>query len=129
MISIMNLQFTELLEKSYMLWRTKKRQGERKSETAFVEWLGFPPNTYWTWKTKSPPKDDESIGRLAGKFKELDKALVSELYEALDIDDPWEIETKGLIERFKDDETFYKAANKLYDIAAQIDERLRKKKK
>lgn len=124
----MTLQFSEILEKGYMLWRAKKRQGERKSETAFVEWLGFPPNTYWTWKTKNPPKDDESIGRLAMKLKELDKSLVAELYESLGIDDPWTIEIKNLIEKFKDDKTFYNAAQRLYDIAAEIDEKIRKNK-
>lgn len=129
MIDVMILKFSQVLEKGYLLWRSKQGEGTKKSESHFADWLGVPPTTYSTWKTGKPPKDEKIIGRLAAKFKEIDMALLPELYETLDIDDPWEIETKNLIERFKGDETFYEAAQKLYDIAAQIDERIRKKRK
>lgn len=124
----MVLKFSQILEKGYLLWRAKQGEGKR-AESHFAEWLGIPPTTYSTWKTGKPPKDEKIIGRLASKLKELDRDLVPELYESLGIDDPWTIETKNLIEQFRNDETFYRAANKLYEVAAQIDERIRKNKK
>lgn len=127
MIDVMTLKFSQILEKGYLLWRGKQGEG-KVGEAYFSEWLGIPPTTYSTWKTGKPPKDEKIIGRLARKFKELDKALVAELYESLGIDDPWEIETKNLIERYKDNETFYKAAQNLYDIVDELEGRVRKKK-
>ena len=128
MITEMNLIFSQILEKAYVKWRERQGVGENKSEAQFARWLGFAPTTFNTWKLKSPPTDDETIGILAGKFRELDKKLVPELYEALGIDDPWTIETKNLIDRFKDDKRFHDAAKRLYEIAAELDEKLRKKK-
>ena len=127
MITEMNLMFSQILEKAYVKWRERQRVGENKSEAEFARWLGYSPTTFNTWKLKNPPSDDAAIGNLARKFKELDRKLVTELYESLGIDDPWEIETKNLIEKFSGDRAFRRAAQKLYDLAAELDEKLRRK--
>lgn len=128
MITEMNLKFSQILEKAYAKWREKQGIGENKSEAEFARWLGFSPQTVSTWKRRSPPSDEVAIGQLGIKLKKLDKELAQELYKSLGIDDPWDIETKALIDTFKDDEAFFNAANKLHEIAAKIDERLRRKK-
>lgn len=128
MITNMNLQFSQILEKAYVKWREKQGVGENRSEAEFARWLGFVPQTVNSWKLKNPPSDDATIGTLARKFRELDRSLVPELYKSLGIDDPFHIETKDYIERFKDDEVIYNLAKKIHNAGTKLEEQLRKKK-
>lgn len=120
MISLMS--FTDYINEQYEDWRRKQGEGEKRTVTRFAQWLDIPQSTVSTWmKGGYPPSDETTIGKLA-------KKLGKGVYAALGINDPWEIETKNLIEKFSSDKKFRKAAQVLYDLFADTDEQIGKKK-